>query len=162
MEVDLFASKHNAKLRRYVSFMPEPQAIANNALTMDWTGKQLYAFPPLPVMAVVLHKIRLEKCLVILIAPNWPSRPWFADLLSLVVARPRELPNWSNLFYNPVTHERQNNHFKYHAWLLSSSPSMRQHFLRCLAGMGSNTLNCNALLSNTFAICCNKIQLQIH
>ena len=69
---------------------------------------------------------------MVLIAPKWPGRPWYADLLAMLGAQPRRLPDMDNLLYNPVTHERQDNKNEYHAWLLTSDEDHRQHFLASL------------------------------
>lgn len=54
-----------------------------DALHILWPQALLYAFPPLPLMPAVVRKILREKAEVIFIAPYWPRRPWFADLVSL-------------------------------------------------------------------------------
>ena len=46
--IDMFASRFNYQLTPYVSWLPDPQAMAIDALTLDWTDHFfLYAFPPL-------------------------------------------------------------------------------------------------------------------
>ena len=44
-KIDLFASRLNNKLDRYVSFRPDPGAEAINAFSYDWTINKLYIFP---------------------------------------------------------------------------------------------------------------------
>ena len=44
--VDLFATKYNARLGLYVSPIPDPQAYAQNAFCLDWSGLAAYAYPP--------------------------------------------------------------------------------------------------------------------
>ena len=36
----------------------------------------------------MINKIRLSQCKIVLIAPLWPDRPWFPELLSLLVSPP--------------------------------------------------------------------------
>ena len=45
--IDLFASRLNYQLTPYVSWLPDPQAMAIDAFTLDWTNHFLCAFPPL-------------------------------------------------------------------------------------------------------------------
>ena len=45
--IDMFASRLNYQLTPYVSLLPDPQAIAIDAFTLDWTNRFVYAFPPL-------------------------------------------------------------------------------------------------------------------
>ena len=46
-EVDLFASRLNFQLDRYVSWKPDPGALAVDAFTLDWGSYVFYAFPHL-------------------------------------------------------------------------------------------------------------------
>ena len=42
----MFASRLNAKLKKYVSFYPHHLAYAIDAFTLDWSRELLYMFPP--------------------------------------------------------------------------------------------------------------------
>ena len=86
--VDLFATRFNHRLPVYVSPVPDPAAWAIDALSVPWSGLQAYAFPPFPLMSKVLRKVRWERPQLILVAPWWPSQPWFPDLLDLAGGRP--------------------------------------------------------------------------
>ncbi|KYN39388.1 hypothetical protein ALC56_06207 [Trachymyrmex septentrionalis] len=43
-KIDLFASLNNSKCKSYVSWFPDPGAIAVNAFTLSWKGLHFYAF----------------------------------------------------------------------------------------------------------------------
>ena len=43
-ELDLFASNLHAQVSCYVSWFPDPNAVANNAFSLSWENKVLY-FP---------------------------------------------------------------------------------------------------------------------
>jgi len=43
--VDLFASRNNTQLPRFISWKPDPQAVATNALTVPWTQENGFACP---------------------------------------------------------------------------------------------------------------------
>ena len=43
---------------------------------------------PLPILAKVLRKARIERATLIFVAPKWPAQPWFPDLLELVHVQP--------------------------------------------------------------------------
>ena len=45
--VDLFASRLCHQLPRYMSWRPDPQSIATDALHQDWKNQLCYAFPPI-------------------------------------------------------------------------------------------------------------------
>ncbi|XP_056001410.1 uncharacterized protein LOC130048558 [Ostrea edulis] len=86
------------------------------------------SFSPLPK---ILHKIRVEICKTILIAPAWPKQSWFPDLLQLCCARPILLPLRKDLlsqFKGRKVHQNLSN-LHLHAWLLSGNLSDRMAFL---------------------------------
>jgi ribonuclease HI len=91
-EVDLFASSENAHCQAFFSLSRSPLGRTNDALTSRWPRARLYAFPPVKILPTVLCKIREEKASVILVAPNWPNQPWFADMMELLVDSPWEIP----------------------------------------------------------------------
>ena len=45
-EVELFASRLNKHLHRYVSWMPDPDALYIDAMYMSWENHFVYLFPP--------------------------------------------------------------------------------------------------------------------
>ena len=89
--LDLFATKFSTRLPVYVSPVPDPQALQIDAMEMSWVGIQAYAFPPWSLLQQVVTKIRKDQPRLILIAPFWPSKAWFPDLLSLCHSRPLPL-----------------------------------------------------------------------
>ena len=130
--IDLFSTALNAQLPTYVSPVPDPQAWAVDALSLDWDGMNAYAFPPFNLVGRVLQKFRDHSCSLILVAPLWPRQPWFPELLSLLVDQPLRLPPSRDLLRQPrskTMHSRpQILHL--HAWRLSREVSLRQAFLR--------------------------------
>ncbi|CAG2247462.1 unnamed protein product [Mytilus edulis] len=44
--IDLFADRSNNQLQTYISWLPDPGALAFNALLHPWTSFKAYAFPP--------------------------------------------------------------------------------------------------------------------
>jgi hypothetical protein len=81
--VDLFATRFNARLPLYVSPVADPDAWRVDALSIDWSGLEAYAFPPVPLLRKVLRKARLERPRLILVAPFWPAQTWFPELMEL-------------------------------------------------------------------------------
>ena len=49
-EIDLFASRINNQFTKYVSYKPDPSALAIDAFTLDWSKLMFYAFPPFSVI----------------------------------------------------------------------------------------------------------------
>ena len=89
---DLFATHLNHKLPLYVSPVPDPKAWDIDALNINWTGLNAYAYPPKALLHRVIQKIRQCYCLIIVIAPGWPGMPWFWDLVQLSTEIPLQLP----------------------------------------------------------------------
>ncbi|XP_042315084.1 uncharacterized protein LOC121926295 [Sceloporus undulatus] len=81
--MDLFASPINAKTPRFISRFKTQGAEDFDALTCRWPEGLLYAFPPVALLTKLLSKVRRTGAMVILIAPAWPRRPWFSELLNL-------------------------------------------------------------------------------
>ena len=108
--VDFFATSLNHRLQVYFSPMADTQALAVDALVQSWDNLQAYAFPPFSLLQKVLSKVRGSHNLELtLIAPFWPLRPWFADLLDLLVEVPVLLPLRRDLLRQPHFHHFHGN-----------------------------------------------------
>lgn len=59
---------------------------------MPLAARAIVAFLPQLLVPRPIRKILLERAEVLLIAPYWLRRPWFADLKSLSVTRPWKIP----------------------------------------------------------------------
>ena len=108
--VDSFVTSLNHRLQVYFSTMAGPQAAAVDALLQSRDNLQAYAFPPFSMIQRVLNKVWGSHNLeVTLIAPFWPLRPWFADLLDLLVEVPVLLPLRRDLLRRPHFHHLHGN-----------------------------------------------------
>ncbi len=59
------------------------------ALAHSWPRTlRKYAFPPVSLLTQTLCKLREDEEQVLLVAPHWPTRTWFPELLSLATAPP--------------------------------------------------------------------------
>ena len=116
--IDLFATYLTARLPVYFSPASDPRAAGTDALLQSWDDLQAYAFPPIAIIRRVLLKLRSSKnCELTLIAPFWPQRDWFPDLLELLSDVLVTLSGRRDLLRQPHFH-------RFHAWRLSSdSPS---------------------------------------
>lgn len=88
-EVDIFASRWNAQLTKFISWQPQPQAMMVNAFAINWKDLAGYVFPPFTQIFKCLEKIRREKAEVDFICPTWTGQPWFPVLLELACDVPR-------------------------------------------------------------------------
>ena len=101
-----------------------------DALNWHWTGRYVYAFPPLPLIKQVLRKVEEEQVMMILIAPRWTRREWFPLLLDLLIDYPLRLPviqdlvtqqSGTLLHHNPAE-------LQLLAWMISRVNSLQQDF----------------------------------
>ncbi|MES9884339.1 MAG: reverse transcriptase domain-containing protein [Sedimenticola sp.] len=130
--LDLFSTRFNNKLPRFVSPVPDHRAQAVDAFSMEWGNLFMYAFPPPRLLQQVLRKVRASNAQFILIAPNWPRMSWFNDLLDLLVDYPRSIPSMPRLLtQNNLSHSNPDI-FHLHGWRLSGIPSERENFLQKL------------------------------
>ena len=105
-DIDLFASRLNKQLTKYVSWFPEPKAVASDAFSISWSDLNPYIFPPFSLLSKVLQKIKdYQVRQAILIVPMWTSQPWYPSLLNLLTCIPKMLPNVQNLLY--LVHNKQ-------------------------------------------------------
>ena len=88
-DINLFATKWNAPLPIFNSWMIQPDAFALNAFLLNWSRFKEYAFPPFTLIARCLAKVRKEKAELVLVCPLWFSQPWFPLLLNLACDTPR-------------------------------------------------------------------------
>ena len=74
----MFATVHNTHFSQFMSMIPEPQALAIDALSQDWQGRSKYMFPPFRL---------LNKSFGNYVPPRgrgnsnsswWPSQPQFS------------------------------------------------------------------------------------
>lgn len=87
-EIDLFASRSNTKCKKYVSWKRDPDAVSIDAFTIPWNGYFFYAFPPFSLLLKTIRKIENEKARGIIVAPYWPTQPWYPMFASLLESKP--------------------------------------------------------------------------
>ena len=123
-QIDLFATRLNAKLPRFVSPVADPQAWRTDALSFSWEGLSAYAYPPYALLPQVVRKAREERPNLIFVAPYWPGRPWFPDLLDLVHVPPHRLRVDGSLLTQPHNglHHPRPRVLKLHAWRVCAPP----------------------------------------
>ena len=91
-DVDLFASRLNHQILPYVSWKPDPDALAIDAFTISWGNKVIYIFPPFSLINRILKKIEEDQTKGILIVPYWTTQVWFPRLAKLLIKPPILLP----------------------------------------------------------------------
>ncbi len=90
-QVDLFASLETSHCQLFYSLTDG--TLGTDALAHSWPrGLRKYAFPPVSLLAQTLCKVREEEEQILLVAPYWPTRTWFPELMLLVTAPPWQIP----------------------------------------------------------------------
>ena len=103
--IDLFASRLNYKVKPFYSMRPDPEAAGCDAFTIDWQEHRFYAFPPFPLIQRVLRKIGEEGATGVIVVPNWPTKPWYPLLMSMIVSERCFLPRSPRTLQHPRTGE---------------------------------------------------------
>ena len=60
-DLDLFATRANNQLQKFISWFPDPDALATNAFSIPWSNQVCYAFPPYSQIMKCLKKSSLTK-----------------------------------------------------------------------------------------------------
>ena len=150
--IDLFATCLNEKLPLYCLLVPDPQAVFEDAFRQPWDDLDLYAFPPFPLVGRVIALVQeSSRVAMTLVAPLWPEKEWFADLLLLLTQPPLALPCWDKLLRQPhCSLFQQGVHaLNLHAWRLSSdtteSWAFREGLLEsCQESSENHPLDCTS------------------
>ncbi|XP_030293378.1 uncharacterized protein LOC115593839 [Sparus aurata] len=96
-EVDVFASETSTHCPLWYSLMEGTSPLGQDALAHAWPAHLLYAFPPIPLIRATLESVQRNDHRLLLVAPNWPGRPWFPVLLKLLQGEPWRLPRRPDL-----------------------------------------------------------------
>ena len=125
--IDLFATSLTARLPVFFAPASEPEATEVDAFLQSWDNLQAYAFPPIAIIRRASH-----HCNLTLIAPFWPQKEWFPDLLELLSDIPIELPKRQDLLRQPHFHRFHENlqMLRLTAWRLSSDSHAKQASLK--------------------------------
>ncbi len=123
-DIDLFATRLNAQLPRYVAWKPDPGAESVDAFVQSWGTLFSYIFPPFNLISRVLKKIESERAKAIVIVPFWPTQPWFPKFLKLCSDPPHVLSSRRHpLLYHPRRDKRELPKTKLLVGLTFSQPS---------------------------------------
>ena len=85
-DTDLFATRANKKINKYISWKPDADSIAINTFSVTLEKYFNHCFPPFSLIWEVLTKIKKESANTILITSLWPIQSWFLAVIKLIVA----------------------------------------------------------------------------
>ena len=131
-DLDLFASRINKQLNRYVSWFPDPEAFATDAYSFSWSDINPYIFAPFSQISRVLQKIEEDKVRrAIMIVPLWTTQIWYPKLLKSLISTPIKLPQCSDLLtlaHNNQKHQMNKRRLFLIACMVSGNISLIKEF----------------------------------
>ena len=71
--VELFATQDSRLLDRYVSWRPDPLAVAFGAFMLPLKGENPYCFLPMACIPRLLREVLRQQVTVTLVAPDWQA-----------------------------------------------------------------------------------------
>ena len=120
-QIDLFATNENNRLPIYVSPIVDDQAYAIDALSVNWTGFDAYAYPP-QLLTKILLQLQRQPCKMTLVAPLWVRSIWLWDLIHLSTDRPLKIAKRRKLL---AQRSSINSDHAIYKILFSPSPNVR-------------------------------------
>ena len=142
LEVDLFASRINCQLRNYVSWFPDPFAMATDAFQLSWTNLKGYSFPPFVLICQCLAKIRSDQATLVIITPTWPTQVWYPVLLEMSCRDPILIPPMGDLLTSPSCQVHplvKEGSLSLAAWMVSGKISLQKAFQNTLPNYSAPT-----------------------
>lgn len=106
-DIDLFASRLNKQFTKYVSYRADPDALSLDSFTINWRGLKFYAFPPFSLISRVIQKVRKDEATGIIVAPFWPTQPFFPLLMKTLIQEPVLLSARVNLLFLPSSPDQK-------------------------------------------------------
>ena len=168
-DIDLFATRLNNKSTKYVSWKPDPFALAVDAFTMNWGSFRPYMFAPFSVITKILQKIEMDQVNdVIMIVPLWTTQPWFSKLLRMLICCPFLIPREAETLLHPVREEHGIPRLQLMACRLSADTSRVKDFhnrlLTCSCRHGDQLRNdsTNHILPNGFVFQVKMTSVHCH
>ncbi len=84
-----YSGKYTVQCPLWYSLI-HPAPLGLDAMVQTWPRLHLYVFPR--SLPGVLARVRRDEVSLLLVAPFWPGRVWFSDLISLFDGSPWEIP----------------------------------------------------------------------
>lgn len=131
-DIDMFASRLNKQLPKYVSWKQDADAVFVDAFSSSWSEMYMYIFCPFSVIGRTLQKLRADRGDCIMILPLWPTQNWFGPFLELLIDTPYVIPVKPEVLYLPGTQKVHPlvNQLTLVACRLSSNHLKRETFLK--------------------------------
>jgi hypothetical protein len=96
--LDLFATRLNAQVARYVSRFPDPGSVSVDAFRQDLRKERAYANPPFNLITRLLAMVKRQRTRLTVVLPAWEAQPWWPLLAEMLIAPPIRLPHGLDTF----------------------------------------------------------------
>ena len=124
--IDRFASMTTTHLERYNSRFIDPLTSGVDALSQtDWSTENNFVNPPFRLLGRVINLIIQTRACATIIAPRWPSQPWWPLLQQILVAPPLHIRRPQLTICNQFGIEPKKNNWKIYAWRVSGAANSR-------------------------------------
>ena len=100
-QIDLFATRLNKQIHKYVYWMPDPYYIAVNVLNFSWKTHKIYAFPPFNLVGAAISKLIRDNTIWIMIIPKRTKEHWFPTMIAHLIDHPIQLLSGLKTFSLP-------------------------------------------------------------
>ena len=87
-DVDLFASRANFKVDKYISYYPDPDAKSGDAFAISWSDLQFYAFPPFAIISKDISKPKMKTHREFWLYLIFTTQIWFPRVMRLLIDYP--------------------------------------------------------------------------
>ena len=168
-DIDLFASRLNHKIEKYISWKPDPFAMAVDAFTVNWAPFTPYIFAPFSLIGKIIQKIEMDQVQdIIIIIPLWTTQPWFSKMLRLLTCCPVILPREPGNLTHPGKKEHALKNMTLAACRLSASSTrtaaFHQQLRTSLCPLGGKTRknSTTAILGNGYTFALRNTTIHCH
>lgn len=90
----------------YVSYLPDRNAMAINAFSLNWADYYSYIFGLFSTNGAILQKVEEEKADAVMVAPLFTTQSWFPKQLQMTVATPVILSKNKDLLTQPESKQK--------------------------------------------------------
>ena len=105
--VDMFASRLNKKLDKYIAWQPDPDAWAIDAFTFDREPIIGFYFAPFNMVSRVLEKMEADRATHVVVLPSWPTQTWFPKYVDMASGEIFYFDMWPDNLFLPFKRNQQ-------------------------------------------------------
>ena len=104
--VDVFASRDCHLVPAYYTWYPDQMALARDAFSVRRWPDRVFCFPPIPLIALTLDKIRSDRITAILVIPGWKLALWWDMMTDMMLGTQSGFRSTPAFWHTPTTRFR--------------------------------------------------------